>query len=119
MILNFVISIILIKPLGLVGVAIGTCVSSGYRMCALAYYLKSDLVYRGFGYFVKHVVVDVVCIALSALATFSIPFKFGNFGQWIISGVVVALICGVICAVVNRICYPEFGRVVRFRRSRD
>ena len=118
-ILNFVISIILIKPLGLVGVAIGTCVSSGYRMCALAYYLKGDLVYRKFGYFVKHVVVDVVCIALSALATFNIPFGFGNFAEWFISGVLVALICGVICVVVNVVCYPEFRRVVRSRRSRN
>ena len=67
--LNLVISILLIKPLGISGVAIGTFVAMTYRTFYVVWYLSKNILHRPVLKFVKsfgvNMVVGIVLVCLS------------------------------------------------------
>lgn len=111
-ILNMVISFGLIHNLGVVGVAIGTVVSSAYRMIVSAYYLTKDIVYTQIKDFVKHIFVDIICI-VSTFPIFNLIYiEVDNFGSWIVLAIVSMLVSIVTCSIVYGLAYYEIRKFI-------
>ena len=106
MILNLGISIILVKNMGLVGVAIGTIVAMLYHTTYLAWYLEKDILFRNITYFIKHLFVDIISASIIFLATRWIVLKQLSYFAWVIC----AVECFIIALVITFICYFIFYR---------
>ena len=106
-ILNLIFSIILVKPLGIVGVAIGTLVSVIYRMFASVFYLKREILKRNSSYFLKHLIVDIICFVIVEIIGNSLTKEINNFVEWFfIAGMIfcISLIC---CFLIHIMAYPR------------
>jgi len=100
---------------GLIGVAIGKFVALAYRTVYLAWYLSKNILYRKFGYFVKHIVVDTVSALLMVVACCWIKLASLSYLSLIIMAFEVGVICLVICVVINFIFYRKMiGDAIKF-----
>ena len=98
--LNLVISILLVKPLGISGVAIGTFVAMTYRTIYMVWYLSKNILHRPVLKFVKsfgvNMVVGIVLLCLSerfltieAESLLSlVPYGIGVFGALAIVNII-------------------------------
>lgn len=100
-ILNVSISVILVKKFGLIGVAIGTIISMGYRTVYLAWYLKNSILNRNLKYFVKQVLIDTLSIALMYCSTRWLTLQNVNYISWLMMAIIAGVICAIEVAVVN------------------
>lgn len=105
--LNVILSVILVINFGLVGVAIGTLVAVAYRTIYFVIYLRKDILNRKISHFIKHVIVDVVIVALSVLACWSFEMPSISYISWIILAIKCSLIVFAIAIVVNLIVYHK------------
>lgn len=112
--LNIVTAVVLVLTLGMEGVAISSIVAMGYRTVYLVFYMQKNILNRPVKYFMKHLFVDVICVAAMLLATGWIKINPANYIEWALSAVVVALICGCVCGAINFVFYKsEIGSAVK------
>ncbi|EPB8163299.1 lipopolysaccharide biosynthesis protein [Clostridium perfringens] len=104
-IINIVISLVLVRPLGLSGVAIGTVASSGYRMVSAAYYLKKDILKRPLKHFIKHIIVDMLCIIIVVYLSRFITINTTNFFEWIVFATISFTLSLLLCSIIHFILY--------------
>ncbi len=105
--INIIISLVLVMRFGLVGVAIGTLLSSGYRMFSSVYYLKKDILHRPLRFFSRHIIIDIVCFAFVMFITSFIHIKTPNFLAWCFYASSIFLLSVCICALVHFIFYRK------------
>lgn len=107
--INVVVSVVLVFKFGLIGVAIGTFVAMAYRTVYLAIYLSKNILYRRLGHFIKHLIADAVCVALTFVTVKLLPqvFSLGQLSylSWIWLAVKVGTAGLVICLLINIIFY--------------
>ena len=106
-VLNLFISFVLVKPMGIVGVAIGTLISVIYRMLASVYYLKKKVLKRKFIHFFKHLIVDILCFVCVGIIGTIYDMKANNFSDWFLLAGVIFCISFVLCFIVHIIAYPR------------
>ncbi len=106
-IINLVISVVLVKKSGLIGVAIGTVVALSYRTTYFVYYLKNHIVKRNLGIFIKHIVVDCVSIFLVVIATRGIRMGDVTYWAWIRMSLKVVIIEICVLFVINMCTYRD------------
>ena len=106
-VINIILSFGLVKPLGLEGVAIGTMVSSGYRMIVSAYYLKKDILYRPMRHLRKHLTIDAICIFIIMFIASFIKIKTSNFLWWTLYSAIIFILSFSINVVVYWIFYRK------------
>lgn len=106
-VINIVSSVILVKPFGLVGVAIGTLLAMSYRTVYLAWYLSKHVLYRKLTLFFKHVAVDVLTVAIIVACTFWIKLYDVNYFAWVAQAVLVTAISVIVTGAVNYVFYRE------------
>lgn len=104
-VLNVVISVILVKWLGLYGVAIGTLVAMLYRSCYLAYYLSKAIMCRPFVKYLRHLVVDAIVILAVVLSTRWLITDVTGYLSWILLAIKVFAIAAVEVIIVNWFVY--------------
>lgn len=93
MMLNIVISVALVRPMGLVGVAAGTAVAMLYHTAYFAWHLRGHIIYRPFGFFVKHMAVDAAIGAVSYFLTRGIRMEAVSYPAWVLyAGKVTAVV---------------------------
>lgn len=100
---NIIISIILVKKYGLVGVAIGTFVAMAYQTCWLAFYAYRTLLEKNLKEFVKRMGIDtIIFISICLLGFF---FKMGkvSYISWIVLAIKVVFSAGIIVLLVELI----------------
>lgn len=68
--INLGLSLLLVKPLGLVGVAIGTFVAMTFRTIYTVWYLSKNILHRPMG---KFLLKSIGNLAVSAISVYSIP----------------------------------------------
>ncbi|MCD8007046.1 MAG: oligosaccharide flippase family protein [Oscillospiraceae bacterium] len=121
--INIVISVVAVINFGLVGVAIGTLVAMLYQTVWMAWYVSKNLLERPLHIFIKHILVDVVCVACSFFAVSWIEMSSVSYLSWIIMAVEVAVICFAVIAVLNIILYRKICcdglRLVKDRLKRN
>lgn len=108
-ILNVLISVVLVFKFGLVGVAIGTFIAMTYRTIYFAIYLSNNIIYRRITYFIKHLVVDSICVVLIVSVVELMPKFFMmstiRYDSWLILAIKVGITAVIVCFLVNIIMY--------------
>ena len=103
-ILNLVISIALVFKYGIVGVAIGTLVSTTIRTIELMYYANKNILKTNIFHFIKLIVMIIIeFIIIYALVDFIGEFKIDTYIDWIIYAIIVTLISMIIIILINLI----------------
>ena len=105
--INIVTAVVLVIVWGLEGVAISTIAAMGYRTIYLVYYMKKNVLKRSEMHFVKHLVVDALCVGIMIFACSWIDLGAMNYYRWACAAVLVTLICGSISAAVNAVFYGK------------
>lgn len=98
--LNIIISFVLVKYLGLVGVAVGTCISTGYRLVVSAHYLEKAILYRKFSNFIKQCFVDAISFTLVSLISHQFSVRYNKLSFWFLDSLLVFLSAFLVCVVV-------------------
>lgn len=110
-VINIAISVALVARFGLIGVAIGTFTAVFYRNCYFVVYLSKNILNREVKFFVKHMLVDALCIGIMAgvMKVFSTFFSLGETGYiaWVILGVKAGIAYGMIVLVINLLFYKS------------
>ena len=113
--LNIVTAVVLVLTLGMEGVAISSIVAMGYRTVYLVFYMRRSILNRPVKCFMKHLLVDVICIAAMLMATGWMSICPSDYYEWVAFAAVVSLICGCVSGVVNFLFYrSEIGGAVKF-----
>ena len=111
-IVNIVISILTVKTWGLIGVAIGTMCAMFYQTVWMAIYDSKHILNIQLKEFIKHIIVDVITVAIAGALTFRIPIKSVSYISWVILAIIDSLIWGGVIVLVNCIVYKsEMKRV--------
>ena len=107
--INIVLSVVLVIRFGLVGVAIGTLAAMAYRTVYLVFYLRRFILRRSVYCFVKHVLVNVLSVALVLLVTTVCSSFFAlsalTYPAWITLAVKVGLVTVLSVLIVNLVAY--------------
>ena len=105
--LSVLVMLIAVICWGLIGVAIGTFVSIVYRMIYLVFYLKKNIIFRSEKYFLKHLFVDILVVALVVISTYWIKLSAISYKSWIVMALMVAVIAIIVSSLVNMIFYRK------------
>lgn len=106
-ILNVVVSIVVVKVLGLVGVAIGTLAAMVYQTIWMAVYVSKNLLKWPFRNFLKQLTVDIVTVLIGIFATIKIPLLSVSYFSWVILAAEVFVVWLIIIAIINMLFYRE------------
>jgi len=83
--INIIVSVILVKSFGLLGVALGTAVSSGYRMLATVFFLKKNILFRSSFKFIRIFFLDIMSLLLIVtISHYALSFVADSFFKWIL-----------------------------------
>ena len=106
--INIVVSLILIKPLGLNGIAIGTLIAMIYRMAFHVWYTNSHLLKRPqhvfYQKFLNFGVFTMVGMIICTLVVSKVEFKLFN---WLYHGVVYVCLFGALYLINSLIFYKN------------
>lgn len=117
--MNIVVSVLLVKHFGLIGVAIGTLVSMFYRMIMHVYYLKINLIQRPIRKSSKNIAISCfLLISCSAIGLFLAPFFNGGVTTWIAWAIVIVfcvltIMCGIHYVVNNDLFLKMIYRILK------
>lgn len=109
-VLNIIISIYFVNKLGLIGVAIGTCVSVLFRILSSVYYLRNNILNRNYYRFIKLILLDSLCFGLVLFLTSGIDFVNYTYISWISFALKVSIISFIAITVVFYIFNKDFLR---------
>lgn len=99
-VINAVLSISLVRPLGLTGVAIGTAVSCGYRLAISVWYLKRDILNRPLKKIGMQLLVDCIAIIIALKLSEFISCSVNNFIEWTIYAAIISILTIIVCTIV-------------------
>jgi O-antigen/teichoic acid export membrane protein len=104
--MNIVLSVLLVRRFGLIGVAIGTLISMVYRMFAHVWYLKREILHRNPMKFIKKLSVFGVATLLTFLTSNALfSMHCSGYAEWALLGIGVLTIC---CTIVAVLCVAFF-----------
>ena len=116
--LNIIISVVAVRALGLVGVAIGTVIAMFYQTVWMAWYDSKNLLKWPFKKFIKQIFVDIlIVVLLHMFINFSFmkiwfEMKSVTYTSWIILAIKISILVMVISMVINTIFYRIYIRLV-------
>ncbi len=107
--LNITLSIILVIPFGLTGVAIATLVAMTVRTVQYAVYLTKNILHRPLSIFFGRCAVNICAALISVcIVRFVLPIPtVSTYLQWAVYGVEVTLISGSAVVLLNSIFYRQ------------
>lgn len=112
---NVVISVFLVKPLGMVGVAIGTLVAVVYQIAVLVSYLYRNVFKQPIRQFVRLCLVDGIVCVLAYVSCELIYLRRLYYNSWFGLMIGCALIWGMVVLVVNVVFNRKWvGEWIRF-----
>lgn len=106
-ILNIILSVYLVKIMGISGVAIGTCISVAYRTIMSILYLKKDILYRNLSVAIKQVLIDILCVFIIVFISNYVNLPVRNFFDWIIYSLIIFIICFCITFLIFYLFYKK------------
>lgn len=105
--INIVVSILVVKRYGLIGVAVGTLIAFIYQDIWMALYVSKNIVYWPFVNFVKQNIVNLSIAIIAGTLTYLIKFQSINIWTWIIHAVIVTSVWLSVSIVINYLFYKE------------
>ena len=118
--INIALSVALVVPLGLSGVALATLVAMSVRTVQYALYLSRHILHRPFRLFVGRCGVNLCACALGVLTCRLLPQGvIGDYLHWALYALPVFCVCGVWTLALNSLFYRNDlkGLWVVFRHS--
>lgn len=106
-VLNIVVSIVTVKSLGLIGVAIGTLAAMVYQTVWMAIYDSKKLIKWPLSNFVKQIFVDGLTMVAGFWGTRMITMSGTTYVEWIILAIKTAIIWIIIVYIVNMLFYRD------------
>lgn len=104
-VINIILSVILIKFMGLTGVAVGTLIAAIVRASHFVIYSDRNFLAGCVKTFIKHVVCCACGVGVSIFAVMLIPeISIVSFFDWFLYAVMV----GVVCLIALVVCYLIF-----------
>lgn len=107
-IINLAISIILVKELGIVGVAIGTFISISYRTIYLAHYLSFNIIKIHIKNTYKLLLIDMISVILMIVLTNSIKINSSGYFLWSLSAALILTINIIVTIIINLFFYQKY-----------
>ncbi|MDK6368358.1 MULTISPECIES: lipopolysaccharide biosynthesis protein [unclassified Aerococcus] len=101
--LNVVLSILLVKNFGLIGVAVGTLLAVSYRTIYFVIYLSKNILYRNVSIFIKQLFIDMLAFLLMIWIGSFFNIDIVNFLEWIKLAIVQGIIFTTIILGINYI----------------
>ena len=89
---NIVVSVVFVKTLGLLGVAIGTVISAAYRYITTVFFLKNHVLNRPASITVRKQILFVIPFIASCVAGRSLMWSDLSIVQWIIRSIMMMAI---------------------------
>lgn len=112
-IINIVVSIIAVRPWGLVGVALGTVVAMLYQLVWMMCYDSKIILFRDIKVAVKQIVVDVILVIICVWICILFDFNaVTDYKEWIFLAVQIVCIWGTVSIIVNFIFYRKYLMVL-------
>ena len=112
--INIVISLILIKPLGLIGIAIGTLVAMIYRMVFHVWYTNKKLIKRPQIIFYKKLLsFSLFAVIGMMICIFIIPNVEYTLFSWLWHGIVYSVVFGVLYLINSILFYKKEIKSIR------
>lgn len=106
--LNIGLSIILVIPFGITGVAIGTAVAMGVRTFEYAIYLYKNILEERVISFLAKLLVNVgACAVTILISQYILPNTMNSYTTLVVYAFIIATVCGVIIVTVNTIFYHK------------
>lgn len=96
--INIVLSLILIKPLGIVGIALGTLVAMIYRTTEYAFYISRKLECTHITAYFRKIVAVVVTGGIAFMLTSLFSIDAANYAEWCGYGILVTLVVGIVAS---------------------
>lgn len=90
--INIVLSLALIRPFGLVGVAIGTLAAMLYHTLYFGWYLRKNIIRRPLRHMLCHLFTDAAVGVLAYFATKRFTMSAVSYGAWILYAFKVTLV---------------------------
>lgn len=100
-IINILLSVLLVKKYGLVGVAIGTLVAMIFQTTWLCWYCYKRILNMQFKNSFKYCFMDLAFVALTEVISLHLDFNCINYWGWIFSAVKAALIMICVLFILN------------------
>lgn len=120
-IVNIVLSIVLVIKFGLIGVAIGTLVSSLIRLIYFMYYASKVVLVRSVKICAKWIVAIaleiIICFLLMQTSFFN--YNASNYFDWTLYAIIVLIVNIVIVLFINIICnFEQFKETLLFIKQK-
>ena len=105
--INIFVSVLLVRHMGIVGVAVGTLVAMTFRTVQYARYLSKNILHRSMWTFIKRITVSLICAAASMLfVRLIVQIDVVSYFSWAIYAIetvaVTALVTGLINYILSR-----------------
>lgn len=105
--LNIVISILLVRDFGLVGIAIGTLVAMFYQTLWMEWYCSKNILVRNKVVFIRQLFVDILIFILAYFLASYIKIGVISYFSWIIMAFKVFAIWIMVSVAINFIFYKD------------
>lgn len=106
-IINIVISIILVRKMGLVGVAIGTTIAVMYRYIFHIYYVSKKILNRSCLISIKKNLLNLFCLIINVFLINLIKINVSTYFIWIIYAIIIGIIAAITTVLLNLIFYKK------------
>ena len=111
-IINLTVSILLVKKLGLVGVAIGTLCAIVFRTIQYSIYASKNILCRKYSEFVKRLIVSIVEMIVFTVILNFISIGNSNYFELVLYAVLVCVIEVIVVLAGEYIAYPDTLRSI-------
>ncbi len=117
--LNLMLSILLVKPMGLVGVALGSFAATAYRTTYMVWYLSKNILYRKMVKFaVSFSVNTAAAVAIIAVFNKYVTISTVSYLSFFADSFKAAVIVGVLLLLINTLLWFLSGKKLQFKEER-
>lgn len=111
--INIFISLILIKPLGLIGVAIGTFIAMIFRTTEYAVYLSKNILKRNFKYYLLKSFAAIITLLIMYIASFTVNYSPQNYLTWVAYAFLITISSAIVSFVIyGMIDFTNFKKCI-------
>ena len=114
-VINVVVSVVVVKYYGLIGIAMGTLVGMLYQTIWMTIYIYRAILNFSLKQFMKQLIVDFLGAALSCTAAFFFKISQYNYISWIGLAILISVYTFIVILVINFFFYRDM-EITLFKR---
>lgn len=103
--LNIIISVVFVSRYGIVGVALGTCISCLFRTVYYIIYLHQRIVYLPYSHVIKRWAVNAIVITILLMLFRYVNIEISGYFTWFIKGIVLFGCAALVSCFFNSIFF--------------